>query len=54
MNGKGKQSEYYFKFDADKDLTYGLVADDGRGLMGQQKDVLPVRNGYAADHRASV
>lgn len=47
VNGKGKQSEYYFKFDADKDLTYGLVADDGRGLMGQQKDVLPVRNGYA-------
>ena len=47
VNGKGKQSEYYFKFDADKDLTYGLVADDGRGLMGQQKDVLPVKNGYA-------
>lgn len=37
VNGKGKQSEYYFKFDADKDLTYGLVADDGRGLMGQQR-----------------
>ena len=47
MDGKGKQSEYYFKFDTDKDLTYGLVADDGQGLMGQQKDVLPVKNGYA-------
>ena len=44
---KGKQSEYYFKFDTDKDLTYGLAADDGQGLMGQQKDVLPVKNGYA-------
>ena len=47
VDGKGKQSEYYFKFDTDKDLTYGLVADDGQGLMGQQKDVLPVKNGYA-------
>ena len=33
VDGKGKQSEYYFKFDTDKDLTYGLVADDGQGLM---------------------
>lgn len=47
VDEKGKQSEYYFKFDTDKDLTYGLVADDGQGLMGQQKDVLPVKNGYA-------
>ena len=47
VDGKGKQSEYYFKFDTDKDLTYGLVADDGQGLMGQQKDVLPVKSGYA-------
>lgn len=43
VDEKGKQSEYYFKFDTDKDLTYGLVADDGQGLMGQQKDVLPVK-----------
>ena len=25
VDEKGKQSEYYFKFDTDKDLTYGLV-----------------------------
>lgn len=48
VDEKGKQSEYYFKFDTDKDLTYGLIADDGQGLLGQEEDVLPVaEDGYA-------
>ena len=48
VDEKGKQSEYYFKFDTDKNLTYGLIADDGQGLLGEETDVLPVaEDGFA-------
>ena len=48
VGGQGQQSDYYFKFDTDKDLTYGLIVDDGEGLMGDEEQVLPVdAEGYA-------
>ena len=48
IDEKGKQSEYYFKFDTDRDLRYGLIANDGQGLLGDEEGVLPVtQDGYA-------
>ena len=43
-----RESSRTTKFDTDKDLTYGLIAGDGQGLMGTDEDVLPVSpDGYA-------
>ena len=47
IDEKGKQSEYYFKFDTDRDLRYGLIANDGQGLLGEEEGILPVtQDGY--------